>query len=214
MSDHDPQADGGATDPLAGISAEVEPPLELRAHVVDALRAQGLVRGARTSRAPLAYWTLSAAAVLVAFLAGRASDDGLPRGGEEAPESVVAPTGPGLVVPEGSSAWALMLYEDGRFDPGESTPDEVARAYGAWARAAAAQGVMLMAEKFSDEETLLVDGEARTRPFGGDAPPGMLGGMFVVAAPTREAALALARETPHHEMGGIVVLREIDRGPR
>lgn len=107
-----------------------------------------------------------------------------------------------------------MLYEDGRFDPGESTPDEVARAYGAWARAAAAQGVMLMAEKFSDEETLLVDGEARARPFGVDEPPGVLGGVFVVAAPTREAALALARETPHHEMGGIVVLREIGRGPR
>lgn len=213
MSDDDPRVDGDAVDPLAGMPAELEPPAELRAQVVDALRAQGLVRGAREPRTPLVYWSISAAAVLVAFLAGRASDDGLRRGLEEAPESVVAPASPGLAVPEGSSAWALMLYEDERFDPGESTPDEVARAYGAWARAAAAQGVMLMAEKFSDEETLLVDGEARTRPFGVDAPPGMLGGMFVVAAPTREAALALARETPHHEMGGIVLLREIDRGP-
>lgn len=213
MSDDDPRVDGDAVDPLAGMPAEVEPPAELRAQVVDALRAQGLVRGAREPRMPLAYWSLSAAAVLVAFLAGRASDDGLAHGVEGAPESVVAPASPGLAVPEGRSAWALMLYEDERFDPGESTPDEVARAYGAWARAAAAQGVMLMAEKFSDEETLLVDGEARTRPFAVDAPPGMLGGMFVVAAPTREAALALARETPHHEMGGIVLLREIDRGP-
>jgi hypothetical protein len=53
-----------------------------------------------------------------------------------------------------------------------------------------------------------------TRPLSIMPPPGMLGGMFVVAAPDREAAVALARETPHHALGGIVVVREIDRMPR
>lgn len=214
MTDHDPVLDGDADDLLAGMPAEVEPPAELRAQVVDALRAQGLVRGAAVPRTPLAYWALSATAVLVAFLAGRASADGFPSGAREAPEIAVAPGIPGLAIPEGSSAWAFLLYEDARFDAEGLSPDEVARVYDAWGRAATARGVMLMGEKFSDEETLLVGGEAITRPLGFASAPGMLGGIFVVAAPTREAALALARETPHHEMGGIVLMREIDRQRR
>jgi hypothetical protein len=214
MTDHDPLSDRDAGDLLGGMPAEVEPPAELRAEVVDALRAQGLVRRASAPRTPLVYWALSATAVLVAFLAGRASADGLTPGAPEAPEIAVARGTPGLAIPEGSSAWAFLLYEDGRFDAGELSPDEVARAYDAWARAATESGVMLMGEKFSDEETLLVGGEATTRPLDFTGPPGMLGGIFVVAAPTREAALALASETPHHEMGGIVLMREIDREPR
>ena len=213
MKDDDILPDGDADDLVAGMPAEVEPPAELHAQVVDALRAQGLVRGAPAPRPPLAYWALSAAAVLVAFLAGRAGA-GLPPGAPTAPETAVAPGTPGLAIPEGSSAWALLLYEDRRFDAGALSPGEVARAYDAWGRAAAARGVMLMGEKFSDEETLLVGGEVTTRPLSFAALPGMLGGIFVVAAPTREAALALAREMPHHELGGIVLMREIDRGPR
>jgi hypothetical protein len=214
MRDQDPLPHGDDDDLLAGMPAEVEPPAELRAQVVDALRAQGLVRGARAPRVPLAYWALSAAAVLAAFLAGRASGDGLTPRVPEAREIAVVSGTPGLAIPEGSSAWAFLLYEDGRFDAGDRRPDEVARAYDAWGRAAAARGVMLLGEKFSDEETLLVGGEARSRPLGVVAPPGTLGGIFIVAAPTREAALALARETPHHEMGGMVLMREIDRVPR
>ena len=214
MRDHDLLSNGGAEDLLAGIPAEVEPPAELHAQVVDALRAQGLLREPPARRMPFAYWALSAAAVLAAFLAGRASGDGLLPVALEKPYVAVAQSTPELAIPEGSSAWAFLLYEDGRFDAGQLSPEEVARTYAAWAQLASARGVMLMAEKFSDEETLLVGGEARPRPLGVAAPPGTLGGIFIVAAPTREAALALARETPHHEMGGIVLMREIDRGPR
>ena len=211
MSDHDARPEADADDLLARFPAEVEPPAGLRDQVVEALRAQGLVRPTSTSRQPFAYWALTAAAAALAFLGGRASASG------PSPVSRAitdASATPGLAVPEGRSAWAFLLFEDGRFDAGDLSPDEVARTYDSWARAAAAQGVVILAEKFADEETILVGGTETTRPVGLGAPPGMLGGIFVVAAPTRAAAIAVARETPHHELGGIVLVREIDRAPR
>jgi hypothetical protein len=211
MSDHHARPETDADDLLARVPAEVEPPAALRDQVVGSLRAQGLLRGTPTSSPSFAYWALTAAAAVLAFLGGRASaNDASPI----PPDLAVAPATPGLAVPEGSSAWALLLFEDGRFDAGDQSPEVVARTYDAWARVAAARGFLILAEKFADEETLLVDGEATTRPVGFVIPPGMLGGMFVVVAPTREAALALARETPHHEMGGIVLMREFDRTSR
>lgn len=219
MSDHDRGQEPDTDAWLADVPPELEPPPELRGQVLDALRERRLVRRGRPERSRLRHWALTAAAALVAFLGGRmsASRAPAPTGGSEAVTSgpVVALEGmPGLEIPPGSSAWALLLYEDGRFDAGDRSPEEVARAYDAWGAAAAAAGVMLLGEKFADEETLLVEGSAETGPLGFAEAPGVLGGMFVVAAPTRQDALALARETPHHEMGGVILMREIDRLPR
>lgn len=214
MSDHGPRPEYDADELLGGVPAEIEPPAGLRHQVVGALRAQGLVRETPTSWPPVPYWLLTVAATVMAFLGGRASANGvLPQSGD-APEIAVATGAPGLTIPVGSSAWVFLLYEDERFDAADRSPAEIARSYEAWARRSAERGIMLLAEKFADTETLLVQGEATTRPLGLAVPPGMLGGMFVVAAPTREAALALARETPHHDLGGIVLMREIDRASR
>jgi hypothetical protein len=71
MTDHDVRPDPDAEDLLAGQPPEAQPPPELRAHVVDALRARALSRGAPPLRPTLAWWTLTAAAALVAFLGGR-----------------------------------------------------------------------------------------------------------------------------------------------
>jgi hypothetical protein len=216
MRDDDPRAERDTDDLLAGIPVELEPPVELRGHVVDTLRERGLVRSVSAIGSRLRYWAVTVAAALVAFLGGRMTASP-PEPVATAPAASVettttAPEGtPGLQIPEGRSAWAFLLYEDARFDAGDRSLEEVVRIYDAWGSAAAAAGVLLLGEKFADEETLLVEGQATARPLGAAAPPGMLGGMFVVAAPTQEAALALARETPHHEMGGIVLMREIDR---
>lgn len=216
MKDQDLPRDAETEDLLAGQAAEVQPPAELHVQVVDALRARGLIRATPGRGPTLAWWSFTAAAAVVAFFAGRmtAAAPGSTADAVGGPSVVAAGAPPPLMIPDGRSAWMFLLYEDGRFDAGDLRPHEVARAYDAWAAAAADQGVLLLGEKFADEETLVTGAEVITRPLSITAPPGMLGGMLVVAAPDRAAAVALARETPHHELGGIVVVRQIDRRPR
>jgi hypothetical protein len=193
---------------LGGISPDVEPPPDLRDRVLGRLRTSGLVHpagrvgapGRGGLRAPLG-WVLAAAAVALAFLGGRASV-GEPRAGDGAGESPG-----GVAIP--ARSWALLLYEDARFDAGGRTPEELVGLYGDWAERTRDEGRLVLAEKLADSEAVLFDGSATRRP-GGAPPPGILTGLFLVTARGLDEALDLARATPHHRFRGTVVVRAID----
>ncbi len=204
----DRESDIPGPDPTDGLVAEVAPPADLRAQVVGRLHAEGLLPGlAGPGRSPgaggagatLARWALTAAAVVVGFLGGRAT------------ASPAAVDGVGGAPAPAGARWALFLYEDGPMAIGDRSLDEVEGEYVAWARQAAEAGTLVLGEKLAEVEFVL-DSEAPPleRPLGVGDPPGILTGMFVVEAPSLEAAVEAARSTPHRAFGGTVLIRPID----
>jgi hypothetical protein len=199
--DEDPRPEG--PDPLLdGQAAEVSPPAGLRREVVARLRREGLV----VAGAPWLRWTVTAAALAVAFVGGRASVP--PVDWTAGPPEARSPAAGALAA--GPRQWALLLYEDARFDAGDATADELVGVYARWAEAERERGGLILAEKLADTETLLAGGEATTRAVGPAAGAGALTGLFIVEAPDRAAALDVARRTPHHRFGGVVLVRAID----
>lgn len=202
-------------DPAAGLPPEVSPPPDLRDRVVARLREGGLLApgdavppgdgggpvtpggpGLAAGGAAMRRWALTAAAVVLAFVAGRATGSA---GVDPAPPAAAQPR------------WVLMLYEGESMDIGDLGLDEVEGEYVAWARRAAEAGSLVLGEKLAEVEFVVdSDGPPTERPLGVAPPPGVLTGMFVVEAPTLDAAVEAARSTPHRAFGGTVLIRPID----
>lgn len=188
-------------DPLGLLEADVDPPEALHDDVLARLRAEGLVKIARPPMWPAAARpSLAAAAILVAFFVGRAFPS--------SPPSEVATGVEGTGLDEGSR-FALLLYEDARFDPQGRSESELVGMYAGWAAGVARSGALELGEKLGSERLVLEPGEegATLTPSGaGDA----LAGFFIVRASNADEAVALARDMPHHRLGGTVVVRPID----
>jgi hypothetical protein len=203
------------------------PPPHLEESVVAALASEGLVgntaAGAagsggphappgRPARVPTrrawAWGALALAASLAAFFAGVSiSDRGA--GSEDALPETVGPPGP--------ERWLLLLYEDAAYRA-PATPEESAERiaeYVAWVEDLREQGVAVDGEELAGPvESEMLDGRRGAIETGPGAPSGPVGtvaGYFVVEAPDREAAIAIARTSPHLAHGGTVVVRRIVR---
>jgi hypothetical protein len=204
------------------------PPPDLEESVVAALVGEGLVGGegsagsargaapdgrvASPARVPgrraWAWGALALAASLAAFFAGMSiSDRGAGR--EDALPETVGPPAP--------ERWLLLLYEDAAYRA-PATPEESAgrvAEYVAWVEDLREQGVVVDGEELAGPvESEMLDGRRGAIETGPGAPSGPVGtvaGYFVVEAPDREAAIAIARTTPHLAHGGTVVVRRIVR---
>lgn len=111
----------------------------------------------------------------------------------------------------GPDAWLLLLHEP----PGaalEPAAEAAAVAeYAAWARALAGEGRLVAGEKLADEPGWRLDpGGAPGGPLPSLDEAGGVAGYFVLRAPDRAAALALARGCPHLSHGGWIEVRRID----
>ncbi len=149
---------------------------------------------------------LAAAAVVLAFFAGRTSA-GVPSGPSAALGPAESPESPPQA--EESARWAFLLYEDERFQPDGLSTQAIDSLYMQWIDAGresadldAAEG--LGATEFVVTEFVVTDGPTLRRPAGSVEPPGFLTAIFLVRAPTLDAAVELARGTPHLQMGGTV----------
>ena len=183
-------------------------PADLEDSVVAALARRGLVGGGPAEPSPSpgereaavvparrawAWGALALAAVLAAFFAGIAISD---RGAGRAPAGVNRT--PAASRPATAERYILLLYEDERYRA-PSTPDEHAARvaeYGGWVEDLRERGVDV------EGEELAPDGAPEGRL-------GILAGYFLVAAPDVDAAMAIARTTPHVKHGGTVVVRRI-----
>jgi hypothetical protein len=206
------------------------PPPDLEESVVAALAGEGLVADmaagsggsvaakrpheppGRPARVPTrrawAWGALALVATLAAFFAGVSiSDRGA--GSEDAL--------PGTVGPASPERWLLLLYEDAAYRA-PATPEETAARvaeYVAWVEDLLEQGVAVDGEELAGPvESEMLDGRRGAIETGPGAPSGPVGtvaGYFVVEAPDREAAIAIARTSPHLAHGGTVVVRRIVR---
>lgn len=182
----DSEEDRDVSTPLAGLPRELPPPPALEAQVVERLSARGLLTRRRTLR-----WMAPLAAAL-AGVAGGWLLRSLPQ-----PEAPAAPAG----------SLYLLLIEG---EPAETRPvDELVATYRAWGETLAARGQLAGAEKLEDEGLVLAAGAAGpATPL--ELGPTTLGGYFVVRAGSLAEAEAIARTTPHVQMGGRVTVRPVD----
>ncbi|MEK9508632.1 hypothetical protein V3331_14190 [Gaopeijia maritima] len=205
MTDDDRRFD--TDDPTSMLPAEVSPPPDLRGRVVERLRRERLLTAPAR---PWKQWTAAAAALVVAFFAGRASAPVGSAPPAPVPPSAVDPTAlPSPLVP--TNRWALFLYQDAPLEVGGLSFAEVEGEYVGWAQKAADAGTLVLAERL-DEMEFVVDSDAppRERMVGTAPPPGVLTGMFIIEAPDLETAIETARSSPHRAFGGIVLIRPID----
>lgn len=164
-------------------------------------------REPQTPRVPAhrvwAWGALALAACLAAFFAGISISD---RGAGRGPTAPAAP-----------ARYLLLLYEDESYRAPVTPAEREARVaeYVEWAAELRERGIEIEGEELApsaeaDRLEGRVDGVevARGAPAG---PAGRLAGYFVVEAPDRAAALAIARTTPHLEHGGTVVVRRVMR---
>jgi hypothetical protein len=180
--DEDPER-GAAWESLA---REQAPPPELEARVVRRLAARGLLR-----RRSVARWLVPLAATLAGVAGGW-----LLRGGPR----------PAVTSSHGDAGLYLLLVSA---DPPDGTASaERVELYRRWARGLAADGRLESARKLTADGVRLdgADGPATPVELGVDTPTGF----FLVRAPSLEAAVELARASPHARLGGRVTVRPID----
>ena len=109
----------------------------------------------------------------------------------------------------------LLLYEDAAYRAAATSEDQADRVaeYVAWAGELRERGVEVEGEELAPAgESAWLDGRWDGVVAAEGAPGGTLGalaGYFVVAAPDLDAALAIARTTPHLAHGGTVVVRRV-----
>ena len=92
----------------------------------------------------------------------------------------------------GSPRFLLLLHETPATATTGVPEPQLVEEYRQWARGVSAEGTTIQGEKLKD------------------VPGQTLSGFFVVAAPTREAADAIAASCPHARYGGRIEVREID----
>ena len=168
---------------LGRLPAEAAPDPALRARVIDAGRP---ARARWVARAAVA-----ASLVLAGALAGALLRGGLPRA---------------TTAPPAGDQYVLLLYEAPEQSRAASDPTEAGSVeeHRAWARRLHAAGALVGGEKLAPERQVLAS-PTSAAPVGA-----LLGGYFVITAPSFEEAVAVARSCPHVVHGGAVEVRRIE----
>jgi len=195
----EPRVDG-----TSRLPQDLEPPAELEDAVVDVLHERGLLgRRSGIGRG----W--AAAAILTAFLAGGLAARLLDPQGEARPSPA-----PGAV--DGRPLYALLLYQDARFDQlaGAHRPERV-HEYRRWLGSLRERGRFADGERLASSGLLLSASDggavaAAASPLGGLR--GRLTGFFLIEAADDAEARSIAEACPHLAHGGTVELRRIERG--
>ena len=195
------------------------PPADLEDSVVAALAGRNLIGGgpaaarpspAQTPGVPArrawAWGALALAAALAAFFAGTSiSDRGAgrtPAGSEAVPAATV-------------ERYLLLLYEDAAYRAPATPAEQAARVaeYAGWVADLRERGIDIQGEELAPgAESAWLDGRERGVREAVGAPAselGILSGYFLVAAADADAAVAIARTTPHLRHGGTVVIRRV-----
>ena len=185
---------------LRGDRSERQPPAELEARVVAALRERGLLSDGRTGRPGWLRVAAGLAASVLIFLAGAVTGS---RFG--VPDVPSPPASPG-------EQFVLLLYEGSDFrDALPGREGERVAEYVAWARRLGESGHRIGGEKLKNEEEILglpIPGSPVAGPSAGGL--GRLGGYFVLQAKSLEEARGLASSCPHLRYAGRIVIRPID----
>jgi hypothetical protein len=190
---------------LGHLPREMSPPAALEESTVRAVRAAGVLRGPARMGLSIASWVLAASVAGIAFVGGSVFAT---RAGSVARSAarVVVDT---LQEP----TFALLLYGGG---PSDDSATHASRSveYSEWARTANASARVVGGEALGTAVAAVAMHTVRrgVDSIIVDDPPAESGdfvGYFLVRAPDRAAALALARDCPHLRYGGRVVVRRV-----
>ena len=184
--DQDPQHDAAWRTSLASLTGEEPADASAEQQTVEALRRAG-----RLGKRPMSGWKarvlLQMAAGLVLLLGGLWWGR---KGGGSQPSGATAPR------------FALLLLEDSTFLGVRAVGhDSLVAEYSAWAGELARRGSLVLGEEL----------ESSSYPMGTATAAGTerVTGLFVIAAPNLDAALAVARRCPHLRYGGGIIVRPI-----
>lgn len=189
MSDDEDAAETPSSDEreaLRALPREAEPPAGLERKVLLELSRRGLVR----SRASARRGTALAAALVLAFAAGRASARW---SSVEAPPALSAPL-------QAGESWLLLL----RGAPPEDAQPEAERiaAIREWAQGVQRAGVAVEGARLASQ----ADWAGAGAPFEARSD---LGGYFLLRGVDRERALEIARSCPFLAYGGHIEVRRL-----
>lgn len=169
-------------------------PAEARARIRDMLRtsASGL-SGTAPERRSAWGW---AAAVVAALLLGGAGGYllGPVRGG--------AAPGPASARADERS-WLLLVHDNEASDRAvrEQGMEAVVARYAAWAGELAEEDRLVAAEHLAPDPMWIGETTSRSSP---------ISGFFLIRAGSAEEALAIARRSPHVELGGVLEVRAVE----
>ncbi len=181
---------------MGRLPRELDPPPRLEESVVAELFALDHLQSGRHWRRRL----IAVAAALLLFAAGAALGTRTAR-----PTALTSPAA------ASGTRYVLLLYEGAGFHP--STPGEArerVEEYGRWAGDLSRTGTPISGEKLQDAGiSLALSGGALAR--GSESVAGeIVGGYFILTAPTRDQAERVAATCPHLRHGGRIVLKAID----
>jgi len=206
---------------LRSLADEPVPSADLEDRIARELERRGVLRAGRRGWIMAVTKTIGIAAALGAVFVGgftagvrrtAASSPGLPRADIAAVPPAPEPNLPSSLA---THEYMLLMYTRGRpAREAEAHRSDAYRAiiaeYRAWAEAREAEGQLVSAEKLADETRVMTrHAEAVAVAETADTDR-VLGGYFLVKAPSLEDALALARTHPHLKHGGEVEVRPIE----
>ena len=168
---------------LASLPRQLDPPTELERRVLAAFRSE-----TTRSRNTFSWRQLAAAAALIVI--------SLAAGIAIGRQSI-----PSVADPNGGPRFMFLLWGSG--DAAGSPDDRSAEEYGRWAAAQRETGRSVSGERLSSEAVLVEAGRTiRT--------VAEVEGFFVVSAASLDEAAEIARNSPHVQRGGRIIVRPID----
>ena len=178
---------------LHRLSQGPEPPAWLEQRIVDSLRSQGLLAPRARRHFGWAWAVASVTACVFCFGGGVL----LGSHGFAIPPK---PTGNRYVL--------LLTHSDTVVDAAQEIA--LVQEYSAWAQGQRKRGRLIAGEKLNDTSLELSSSQGLQEVRTTDT---SLGGYFVIAAPSLDAAITIARTCPHLKHGGTIVIRPIDPIP-
>jgi hypothetical protein len=193
--DTDDQLNPESPEKLRELSRGPEPPAWLEQRVVDSLRSRGLFASRARGHFRWAWAVASVTACVVCFVGGVFFRS----------RSVASPPNP-----TGNRYVLFLTHSSNVATSGTAQEIALVQEYSVWAQRQRIGGRLIAGEKLNDASLELSGSQGLQEVHTQDT---SLGGYFVIAAPSLDAAVAIARTCPHLERGGTIVIRPIDPTP-
>jgi hypothetical protein len=194
-SDADDELKPEGHEELRGLSRAPEPPWWLEQRVVDSLRTRGLLASRAGKHFGWAWAVASVTACVFCFVGGVLL---------RSRSAAITPN------PTGNRYVLFLTHSSNVATSGSAQENALVQEYSAWAQPQRIGGRLIAGEKLNDASLELSGSQALQEVRTQDK---SLGGFFVIAAPSLDAAIAIARTCPHLKHGGTIVIRPIDPTP-
>lgn len=195
---------------LRSLQDEPVPPAGVEDRVVDALKRRGQIRVQGGSIAMIGKTAGLVVAAAVVFVGGFVT-------GNRNVEATKTTEMPAVATEPAASAdnqYMLLMFTRGEDPSDEPMADAdfaaIVAEYRQWAEDRAAEGRLVDAQKLASTTRVMTAGAGGVSVEPDAHPDRVLGGYFLITAPSLEEAIELTRTHPHLKYGGEVEVRPIE----